>query len=181
MKIIDGIKLFGVSAAWLAMTAAPTFLQASGPVVSPSPAVAATSVVRDVAIGSGGTLEGLVINTAGAPVAGRAVVIRKAGGQIASVKTDASGRFAASGLSGGVYEISSGAGGNVYRLWARNTAPPAASDGVLLIDSSDVVRGQMTVSEFVTSDVVIIGAVAATAIAIPVAIHNSKRDPIPAS
>ncbi len=181
MKIVDSLRLFGAIAAWLVMAAGPPFLQASNPVAKPASANDVAPVIRDVATGSGGKLEGMVINTAGAPVADSMVVIQKAGKQVVTAKTDASGRFVAVGLTGGVYEITSGAGGNVYRLWAPTTAPPAASDGVLIIDSSDVVRGQMSVSEFVTSEVVIIGAVAATAIIIPVAIHNSKRDPAPAS
>ena len=184
MKIVDGLKVFSVTAASLAMTFAPPLLQASHPLDMSATAKSVDVpqiVVRDVAINSAGQLDGIVINTAGTPVANSVVLIQQAGKQITEVTTDVSGKFVVAGLPGGVYKISSGTGSDVYRLWAPNTSPPAASDGVLIIDSGDVVRGQMTATEFITSEAVIIGAVAATAIAIPIAVHNSKRDSSPAS
>jgi hypothetical protein len=70
------------------------------------------------------------------------------GGTVATVKTNESGAFAIAGLPGGVYAISSGKATGLVRAWSPQTAPPSASQGVLLVPSDLTVRGQDCLNEW---------------------------------
>lgn len=139
---------------------------------SPTPAPA----VVDVALRDGGLLVGQVVNDQGTPVASVPVSIRSQDRELALAKTGKEGYFAFKGLRGGVYQLVADRGHGVYRVWSPGTAPPAAQEGALLVNSDQVVRGQSGggFRSFITNPLVIAGIVAA-AIAIPVAIHNSHH------
>ena len=80
----------------------------------------------DVALTAGGTLTGLVMDTAGYAVAGIGVSIYQDGREIVSTVTNDNGNFGVTNLAGGVYQIVAGDGQGVFRLWAPGTNPPGA-------------------------------------------------------
>lgn len=98
--------------------------------------------VRDLALGAGGVLRGQVVNKDGLPDQGATVSVIRDGGTVATVKTGENGEFAVAGLPGGVYAINSGKATGVVRAWSPQTAPPSASQGVLLVPHDLTVRGQ---------------------------------------
>jgi len=146
----------------------------------PAPLLAAgpaKPVVVDVALRDGGVLLGQVVDPQGAAKAGAAVSVRYEDRELVTTSADPDGYFAVKGLRGGVHQVATQEGHAVYRLWAPGTAPPAAQDGVLLVAGSDVTRGQWGggggLKTFLANPLVITGIVA-TAVAVPVALHNSR-------
>lgn len=149
----------------------------------PQAALAATSpnnrtpVIGDVQLGQGGTLSGQVVTPENAAVAGAEVSLRSGDREIARGKTDQSGYFAFRGLRSGVYQVWAGEGQAVYRVWAPRTAPPSATEGVLIVAGSQRVRGQFGgMLSWLTNPWVLAG-LAATAIAVPIVIHNADKHP----
>ena len=55
-----------------------------------------------------------------------------------------------------------------------HTAPPAASQSLLLVKDGETIRGQQPIANLFTSPLVI-GLVLAAAIAIPIAVNNSSK------
>jgi hypothetical protein len=164
-------------------------------------AAAAKPVAVDVALRDGGVLVGQVVDSQGAGIEGVPVAIRSQDQQWVNAKTGKEGYFAFKDLRGGVYQVASADGQGVYRAWTPGTAPPAAQEGALVVAGEDVIRGQNCqpgcqpgcqpacdpcqpghprLRRFITNPLVIGGAVA-TAIAVPIAIHESKDDSIPVS
>lgn len=138
------------------------------------------SVVRDVALEAGGRLRGQMLNSEGQPIVGQQLVILQNGKQIALATTDQEGRFTASGLHGGLFQVLIPGTLYVCRGWAAGTAPPVANDQLLVITSDLVQRGQRPFSSLL-GDPVMIGLMVATAITIPLAISASRKDPPPGS
>lgn len=131
-------------------------------------------LASDVQLDRGGHLNGVVLDAQGAPVAGAVVTLRQVDRQLARTRTDASGRFRAGPLRGGTYQLQVGGRARLVRVWAANTAPPAASDVALIVAGDGLVRGQLPLEEFCASDAVIIVGMVAAMIAIPIAVHNSR-------
>jgi hypothetical protein len=133
---------------------------------------------NDVALRPGGVLVGQVVDPQGVAKAGATVSIQYGKQEVARTTTDANGVFAAKGLRGGHYELRTQDGVSVCRLWAPDTAPPAAGTAALVVAGDNVVRGQymggwvdwMKAHPYITAGVV------ATAIAVPVAIAASDND-----
>ncbi|MEM8947004.1 MAG: carboxypeptidase-like regulatory domain-containing protein [Planctomycetota bacterium] len=98
--------------------------------------------VRDVALQESGMLVGQLVDGQGTALADANVIVGKAGKGVAQVVTDSEGRFQVTGLKGGVHQILAAGQLGSYRLWAPRTAPPAATAGVMLVSSTDTVRGQ---------------------------------------
>ncbi len=72
--------------------------------------------------------------------------------------------------------MSAGQGVGIYRLWAPETAPPAAGKSALIVSDATAVRGQATrLGQFLANPLVIAGIVA-TAVAVPVAVHEYRKD-----
>lgn len=165
-------KLSSRLALFLAMTGLclPTQVLAADP-APPSPAVV------DVALGDGGVLQGLAVDPQGAPKADLAVALRSGDQELGAAKTDQAGRFAFSGLRGGVYQLATAESQGVVRVWAPRTAPPYAQQGVMLVSGESVVRGQAfrNIGSFASHPWVMAGIIA-TAVAVPIAIHNANRD-----
>lgn len=139
MKLIKLLKGIAVTAATFGiLVPLPTIVNAAENAASTRQA----EVVRDVALGAGGVIRGQVVNRDGLPDQGAVVSVSRDGETIATVKADEKGAFAIAGVSGGVYAISSGKATGVIRAWSHQTAPPAASEGVLLVPSDLTVRGQ---------------------------------------
>jgi hypothetical protein len=97
---------------------------------------------HDVALGDGGVLVGQVVNPQGVVKANANVSIRYGNHEVVRTTTDANGVFAAKGLRGGQYEILTDDGYRTCRLWAPETAPPAARPAALVVSGQQVVRGQ---------------------------------------
>ena len=98
-------------------------------------------IIQDVALNPGGKLAIQVVDPQGKPHAGTPIKVRKAGTTVHHSMTGKDGQIVLSRLRPGVYEITSGARGGIYRLWAPQTAPPQATTGILLTDDGGVVRG----------------------------------------
>jgi hypothetical protein len=148
----------------------------------PEPFLAAAEsrgpVATDVALREGSVLVGQVVSAQGTGMAGIPVSLRREGKNVLTTKTGKEGYFAVKGLRGGVYQLVADDGHGVYRLWTPGTAPPAAREGAVLVVGNDVLRGQNPGpwKAFLTNPL-IIAAVVATAVAVPVAIHNSHQHP----
>jgi len=146
------------------------------PLVAGNPAPA--SAVVDVALRDGGVLIGQVVDAQGAAMENVGVSLRYQDRDLVASKTSKDGYFAFKGLRGGVYQVVAAQGHGVYRVWSPGTAPPAAQEGALVVSGNTVVRGQDQgvggFRAFITNPLVIAGIVA-TAIAVPVAIHNSQH------
>jgi len=102
---------------------------------------AATSVIRDVALQPGGVLSGQVLDEQAVAQGQSRIAVVYQGKPLTVTETDSEGRFELAGLQPGVYELHLAQGGGIYRVWAPRTAPPAAEQGVLLVQDSRVVRG----------------------------------------
>lgn len=145
----------------------------------------APSAITDIALRDGGALVGQVLNTQGVAKANMRVSLQDlTSHELAATTTDQQGKFTIQGLKGGVYQIVTPQGRGTYRVWMPGTAPPTAQQGALIVTGEDTVRGEgerSGLKYWLTNPLVIAGIVA-TAIAIPVAIHNSHHSsPSPVS
>lgn len=167
-----------------------------------SPAMAAppgqAPLVADVALADGGVFSGQVVDAQGHAVAGAQVAIAAQGREAGRMVADADGRFSFANLKGGVYELATPAGREVYRLWSPRTAPPAARQAVLVVMGSEAVRGQYApppmpivatgppgmpqpgpfskAANWVSNHPFITAGIVATAIAVPVAVAVTDED-----
>jgi hypothetical protein len=153
----------------LGMLLSPTVM-AAAPLTAPS----------DVALRDGGVLVGQVVDAQGVAAAMATVTLANHQQEIARVRTDEQGKFSLPGLRGGVYQISSQGHESMYRLWAPNTAPPVAQQGVTLVVGNDVVRGQYgntagpfgSMAQWIADHPLITASVIGAAIAIPIALSD---------
>ena len=146
----------------------------------PQPLLASTPakqspVVVDVALGQGGVLLGQVVDPSGAPKPNVPVSLKLRDRELAKAKTDAKGYFAFSGLRGAVYQVVAAKGVGSYRAWAERTAPRTAEKGALVVSGQDVVRGQQL--KYWLANPWVVAGIVATAVAVPVGIHNSATGP----
>lgn len=128
MKLVRSLRKFSVTLACVGLLAGQM-------------AQAASPVIRDVALQPGGILTGQVLNEQAVARAQSKIAVVHKGKPVTVTETDQAGRFVLTGLKPGVYELHLAEGGGAYRVWAPNTAPPAAEQGVLLVEDSRVVRG----------------------------------------
>lgn len=191
MKIVVAQRL-AAAVACVGMLAHPAL--AGAPIVA-DPAVA------DVALAEGGIFTGKVVSGQGAPMAKSAVSIRQAGSEIAAAVTNEEGVFAVQGLRGGLYQVVADNGVVSYRLWAPNTAPPAANQSALIVTGQEILSGQFGgphqgyqqgppvapsqgggVMGWVRQHPLLVAAGIATAIAVPLAIADDDDETVtPAS
>lgn len=128
MKLVRTLKKFTVMLACAGLLAGQT-VQAASP------------IVRDVALQPGGVLSGQVLNEQAVAQGQAKVTVVCKGKPLTLTETDNAGRFVLAGLEPGIYELRLEQGGAAYRVWAPQTAPPAAEQSVLLVQDSRVVRG----------------------------------------
>ncbi|HUG68487.1 MAG TPA: carboxypeptidase-like regulatory domain-containing protein [Pirellulaceae bacterium] len=161
MKLVESLKTFTVMLACAGLLAGQT-VQAASP------------VLRDVALQPGGVLNGQVLNEQAVAQGQAKVAVVHKGKPLTVTETDQEGRFVLTGLEPGIYELHLAEGGGAYRVWAPRTAPPAAEQGVLLVQDSRIVRGRHNGGHFgwLANPWVLAGIVAA-AIAIPLALSNN--------
>ena len=105
---------------------------------------------------------------------GRPVVVRQAGRETRQVVSDDQGCFSVEPIHGGACHVVSADAASVCRCWAANTAPPSAAEQLTLVSQQRVERGQSPVHELYTP--ILVSLVVAAAIAIPLAVHNAKKD-----
>lgn len=143
--------------------------------VGPAPAEHEETPAPDVELDRRGCLQGMVVDVQGAPVAHAVVVIEAGGQEVGRTETDGLGRFVMGPLCGSAYQLRVGHQRRLVRIWAADTAPPAAKPMVLVVLGGDVVRGQLPLEEFFASDTLVIVGLVAAMIALPVALHNSGQ------
>ncbi len=98
--------------------------------------------VHDVSLSANNVLAGRVVNAQGQALNNVSVRI-SSGDNVLTATTDGNGNFQTTGLKGGLYQVSCQQSRGLYRLWVTNTAPPAASQGLLLVQpESPIFRGQ---------------------------------------
>lgn len=147
----------------------------------------AQSAVADIALADGGLMTGKVVNAQGAPLSKKAVSLQQAGQEIATATTNEEGVFAVQGLRGGLYQVVSEGGVVSYRLWAPNTAPPAANQSALIVTGQEILNGQYGpqsghgsgggVMGWVREHPLLVAGGIAAAIAIPLAVADDDDDP----
>jgi hypothetical protein len=98
--------------------------------------------VIDVALAQGGVLVGYVVDAQGVALEGASVAVRQGDKDVARIVTDEQGRYTVQNLRGGLYEVTAGQAGQLFRLWAPNTAPPAARPQAVVVSQSQTVRAQ---------------------------------------
>lgn len=150
---------------------APTaLLSAAEPAATVAPAM-----VSDVALGGNGSLRGQVVNAAGAAVAGVNITVRQQETVIAKTSSGPDGKFEVVGLPGGVFRITTDQSEASVRLWATETAPPGARSSVLVVHDQAAVRGQSALGRMLSRPLAI-AALVATAVAVPVVVHQIDVD-----
>lgn len=175
---LKGLKFAMAALSCLGMLLSPTAM-AAAPAVAPS----------DVVLHDGGVLVGQVVDAQGVAQAMATVTLANHEREIAQVRADHEGKFNVPGLQGGVYRIASRGQESFYRVWAPNTAPPVAQQGVTLVVGQDVVRGQYgapqgpftSVAQWIADHPIITAGVIGAAIAIPVALDDDDDFVPPAS
>ncbi|MFZ9092282.1 MAG: carboxypeptidase-like regulatory domain-containing protein [Planctomycetaceae bacterium] len=99
-------------------------------------------IARDIELSEAGALKGMVVSTAGSPLADAAVRLQFAGSPVAETRTDADGRFLIRGVRGGLHSLNVGSTNTSVRLWTNGTAPAAARNQLVVSGSEFVIRGQ---------------------------------------
>ncbi|NQT15651.1 MAG: carboxypeptidase regulatory-like domain-containing protein [Planctomycetes bacterium] len=136
-------------------------------------------VISDIQLQNNNALVGQVVTPSTTPVVGVDVSLHGKNQRLATCKTDANGCFAFPGLQAGVYHVITPNGEGVYRVWAGRAAPPAARSSALIVTQTRTVRGQHSARKIknLLANPFVVAGIVATAVAIPVALHNSKKSP----
>jgi hypothetical protein len=129
----------------------------------------------DVQLTEGHQLVGQYVDASGQPLAEQPLALQRGTRLIAEAITDAQGKFQFQNLHGGMYQLQSTEQIIACRCWMPGTAPPKAAKRLLVVGQQDVSRGQHPFPE-IFSNPLLIAALIAGAVAIPIAIHNSGDD-----
>ncbi len=138
------------------------------------------TLIGDVRLEDGAVFVGQVVTPEDTPMQGVEVSLVNGKQRLGTAKTNAKGYFAFRGLKNGVYQVSVGQDQMAYRVWSKETAPPSAHPGARIVVGKDVVRGQYAEGHFLKaalSNPFVVGGLVATAVAVPIAIHNSHDEP----
>lgn len=160
------------------------------PALAGAPVVESAPVVADIALSEGGVFVGKVVTAQGAPLGNVSVSLQQSGREVATTTSDAEGVFAVQGLRGGLYQVVSEGGMVSYRLWAPNTAPPAANQSALIVTGGSVINGQYGpptapcpptgkghgILAWMREHPLLVAAGVATAIAVPLALADDDND-----
>lgn len=164
-------------------SAIPAFTPASSAseLQSPAPEYGAAAV-RDIKLQQGGTLKLKVLSLDGQQIAQQVVQVSFQQSVIAATKTNEAGEVVISGLRPGVHVVHSGDSSQAYRLWAPETAPPAAISNPAFVVGMESALGQygppMMAPGFLATTVT---AAALTAVLIGKNRGKSSVVPVPAS
>ena len=154
----------------------------------------ATPVITDIALSPQGLFQGRVVDAEGQPVSGAKILMATNDTVVVETESDPSGAFNVNSLRGGFYQLAVGNVNQNVRVWAPNTAPPTATEG-LTVTLGAVQRGQGCTVDSCTGtcggtcaacsghgalgflmNPFVIGAAVAAAIAIPLALNNNDDD-----
>lgn len=102
----------------------------------------ATRMIQDVKLTKDNLLLGIVIGSAGQPESNAVVRISHDEKVVATVKTDAKGRYAVRGLRAGVHTVRTAHSQSTCRFWTAQTAPPTAKTALINSHNEHIVRGQ---------------------------------------
>lgn len=166
-------KRFSIAVAWLAVVG----------MCVPQVAFAATTSrtapgIGDLALRDGGLLLGQVVKSDGTPLPNAPISLRSNNQELAAGVTDTRGYFAFSGVRSGTYQVATTGGLVTYQAWTAEAAPPTAQPGALIVTEGDTVRGQDCQPEpccGVFKHPFVLGALIATAVAVPIAVSNSHK------
>lgn len=144
----------------------------------------------DVAVGEGGLLLGQVVTSAGVPIEGATVAVSTDDNRYAETKTNKHGAFAFRGVTGRA-ELVGPKCRQPVRAWTGDSAPPAATPAVLLVEGSVLARGQrhpgpavqgfFSQGKQLMANPVFVAGVVGTAVAVPVALANADDDDDPST
>jgi len=173
--------------ATLALVGQPHWSLATEPTTAPTTRRAVKGVA-DVALDPTGRFVGQAADVSGKPLSQVDVLITNGRDEYQTV-TDRQGRFQVAGVRGGVYQIHLAGHVQLCRVWMPGTAPPGATEGLLVVRSGDIALGQScdcgqgvycgspvcgakSRAKRLLTHPLVFGGLVAAAIAIPVAIHN---------
>ena len=139
-----------------------------------TPRETARPVTRDVTLGPASELRGQLVDKNGVRLPNRIVVAVHADKSSLQSVSDANGQFHFPRAKPGMYQVASQQSYQLCRCWAANTAPPAASKRLLMVEGDQTIRGQRPIGELLSGPV-LIGLIIAAAIIIPIAVHNAQR------
>lgn len=111
-------------------------------VAAEKPQQQASARMLDVSLTEGGTFSGRIVDTQGRAVKGAKVAVRFQNHIVAQATTNEAGRYAVSGLMGGVHQLETVNGRVSARFWNAKTAPPAAKPVALIVSDKNVIRAQ---------------------------------------
>jgi len=131
-------------------------------------------LTRDVTLGPANELRGQLVDKNGVRLANRIVVAVHSDKSSLQAVSDANGQFRFLKAKPGMYRVASERSYQLCRCWAANTAPPAASQQLLMVEGDQTLRGQRPIGELLSGPV-LIGLIIAAAIIIPIAVHNSQK------
>lgn len=178
MRVPQSLGSFAAALACINLLIPLPLLQAAdtplAPVAKTTAPLAAKVVTRDVALSETRELRGRMVDKNGQRVGNRTVVAVHSDKSSLQTMSDANGEFRFVGAKPGVYQIASQRSYQVCRCWAANTAPPAATQQLLVVEGDETLRGQKPVGELLCGPV-LIGLLIAAAIVIPIAVHNSQK------
>ena len=134
-------------------------------------------VVVDVELTPESAVRGVVVNGQGQQLPHVDIEILRRGNPQNRTKTDENGRFAVAPLKTGQHQLVV-LGSPVWcRFWKSGTAPPHASQELLLVAGDAVHRAQREFGSLIHSDKLLIALILAGAIAIPIAISSQSNNP----
>jgi hypothetical protein len=132
-------------------------------------------VIHDIRLDLQGTLRGRLIDLEGRPVIEETLELIREGQTITRTVSGPDGQFQFAQVAAGVYQIRFGTSMVVCRVWTDAAAPPVAKSQLIVLAAPPLVRGQQPISEIFRNPL-FIGLLVAAAIAIPVAVHQSRSD-----
>jgi hypothetical protein len=175
VKLLTKLRGFATALACFGLLAPSTSYAGTRQQVKKTAAPASVAKVQtnDVVLQAGGLLRGRVVDNQGRSQKQVQISLTGAKREEVAAVTDAAGRFEIAGLKSGVYNLKTPQSVRVVRLWNNATAPPAAEDGILVVNTSQVIRGNGLGGSLLANPL-IIGAAIATAVAVPIAVNNSR-------
>lgn len=186
MTYRGNIGLILCCSCFLSVFALGTTAQGNAAELANSPASTPARSVVDVELQAGGILRGQLLNTQGVPQAQGTVLLIDEQSQ-RRTQCDAHGHFTFREMTTGTHRLVVGDQAQLVQAWAPGTAPPSANPRLLLIKPQPVIRGQRVAgpglnnfvrkSKRALANPLVFSGVVATAVAIPVAIHNTDDDP----
>lgn len=158
---------------WLLVIISLTAVLPIRQLAAADPAIARpqTRLILDIELTADDSLHGVALDASGNPRAQIPVALIGER-RVHRTITDARGRFRITPAAAGVSKLTTGHAEIGVRCWMNGTAPPQAKSQVLLADQG-IQRGQRPIGDFLAGPV-LIGLIIAAAIAIPIAVHNSK-------